>query len=219
VGSEDGKVKTANPCYFAQPSTPWAPERIIRWGSAKTIRLSFFRGVSLSMIHCWSMTCLNHGFSQSTSRRSAVLCHPSVILTKSSLDQADVYSSGVQRASQGTYFRWIRWLIGWVSPFRPISSPFRPLSICQEITVALGLVRVVIALGLVGSSGAFRTRTRTRTRTRSTRWPRSPFVGSSESVATPSVFKRLHHAGWIRHPACVEYEYRCTEYEYEYEYD
>ena len=128
MGSEDGKVKTANPCYFAQPSTPWAPERIIRWGSAKTIRLSFFRGVSLSMIHCWSMTCLNHGFSQSTSRRSAVLCHPSVILTKSSLDQADVYSSGVQRASQGTYFRWIRWLIGWVSPFRPISPHFAFIS-------------------------------------------------------------------------------------------
>ena len=47
--------------------------------------------------------------------------------------------------------------------------------------------------------------------------PRSAFVGSSESVPTPSVFKGLHHAGWIRHPASGEYEYRCTEYEYEYD--
>ena len=60
-------------------------------------------------------------------------------------------------------------------------------------------------------------RTRTRTRTRSTRWPRFAFVGSTESAATPSVFKRIPHVGWIRHPSAVEYEYRCTEYEYEYE--
>ncbi len=43
---------------------------------------------------------------------------PSVVLTKSLLEQADVHSSGVQCTSRGLCFRSIRRVIGWVSPFR-----------------------------------------------------------------------------------------------------
>ena len=64
---------TVNPFSFAQPSTARAPARIIRWGSARMMSFSLFRGLGGRSPIALASVAPHQGVSQSSRRKLGVL--------------------------------------------------------------------------------------------------------------------------------------------------